>query len=53
MNTFIVKTSFNSMITFIVETIILITRLDQSSVLDWKVSSILFKTTFIRSHISC
>ena len=29
------------------------TRLDQSNVLDWKVSSILFKTKFIISHISC
>ena len=31
--------------------IIIITRLDQSNVLDWKVSSILIKKMFIISHI--
>ena len=31
--------------------IIIITRLDQSNVLDWKVSSFLYKTQFILKHI--
>ena len=33
------------------ESKIIITRLDQSNVLDWKVSSILIKTKFIVSHV--
>ena len=33
------------------ESKIIITRLDQSNVLDWKVSSILLKTKFFVSHV--